>query len=278
MNAISEEALLEHRSRKFRLREDLRLKHLDDAINFVEERGFVFLWPIKGVDLPSLWTAVAGARPVANEHDDPGHITWGWKDEMLDKRRWYYAKLLRGKATIVSLKTLPYFYALTDRVAEMDDFLLAYEAGHLTHEAKRVAEVLLEHGPQNTVNLRRLARLSSQDSKARFDRALVTLQKGMWVVPIGVAEAGAWRYSFVYELFDRWHSLVPDQARGIKETEAREYLINLYLVSVGAAPHDSHRKLFGWSRKDILRALDGLRQAGAVIELEDGRWANAYIG
>ncbi|MCK7520523.1 MAG: hypothetical protein MZV64_23930 [Ignavibacteriales bacterium] len=50
------------------------------ASTFVNRRGFVFFWPISGIDLPSLWTAVAGDRPVADKHDDPGHITWGWKD------------------------------------------------------------------------------------------------------------------------------------------------------------------------------------------------------
>ena len=49
--------------------------------------------------MPSLWTAVAGDRPVADAHDDPGHITWGWKDRSLDKKIWYYGKILRRKAT-----------------------------------------------------------------------------------------------------------------------------------------------------------------------------------
>ncbi len=52
-----------------------RLATVDQAIKFVQERGFVFFWPIKGVEFPSLWTAVAGNRPVSNEHDDPGHVT-----------------------------------------------------------------------------------------------------------------------------------------------------------------------------------------------------------
>ena len=53
--------------------------------------------------MPSLWVAVAGDRPVPDEHDDPGHVTWGWKDGLLGKRRWYYGRVLRKRNTFISL-------------------------------------------------------------------------------------------------------------------------------------------------------------------------------
>ena len=80
----------------------------------VNERGFIYFWPIKDITMPNLWVAVAGDRKVADAHDDPGHATWGWKDSMLGKRQWYYAKVLRKKATMISLKTAPFFYALSE--------------------------------------------------------------------------------------------------------------------------------------------------------------------
>ncbi|MSP13309.1 MAG: hypothetical protein EXR62_10185 [Chloroflexi bacterium] len=48
---------------------------MEEAITYLNQRGFIFFWPIKDVVLPSLWGAVAGNRPVAAEHDDPGHVT-----------------------------------------------------------------------------------------------------------------------------------------------------------------------------------------------------------
>jgi hypothetical protein len=36
---------------------------------------------------------------VPNDHDDPGQITWRWKDDKLGKNIWYYGKILRRKAT-----------------------------------------------------------------------------------------------------------------------------------------------------------------------------------
>jgi len=201
MLRLSAARLADYRARTFHLTS--RLRNTRQALSFVEARGFVFFWPIRGCDLPSLWVATAGNRPVPSQHDDPAHITWRWKDEMLDRKLWHYAKLLRGRATIVSLKILPYFYALSERVADLDDYRLAYEAGGLSRAAADVAEALRRHGALDTVQLRREAHLSSEAAKARFDHALVELQRGLWVVPIGVAEAGAWRYAFIYELLDR---------------------------------------------------------------------------
>ncbi|MGW8251657.1 MAG: AlkZ-related protein, partial [Anaerolineales bacterium] len=97
-----------YRSRTFRTMPGNRLRTRDEAVDFVKERGFILFWPIKGITYPSLWTAVAGDRPVADQHDDPGHVTWGWKDALLGGQAWYYAKVLRKKSTIISLPVAPY--------------------------------------------------------------------------------------------------------------------------------------------------------------------------
>jgi len=274
---LDDSQLKTYRSRTFRLTNRLRLRSPRDALAFVEERGFVFFWTITGVDLPSLWTAVAGDRPVAEEHDDPGHVTWGWKDSLLSERRWYYGKLLRGKSTIASLQVAPLFYALSERVGDLDDYRLGYEDGHLSREATVVADVLLEHGPQHTVALRRLAHLSSDASKSRFDKAITDLQRGLWVVPIGVAEAGAWHYAFIYELLDRWLPQIARQARRIPRTQAQERLAGLYLDSVGAAVPKAWARLFGWKLEEVEKTLTVLKRARRAVLLDDGRWATSRL-
>ena len=274
---VTSARLRAYRARTFRLSPGLRLRTPRQALSFVEERGFVFFWAIEGVDLPSLWTAVAGNRRVASEHDDPGHVTWGWKDSLLSQRRWFYAKLLRGRSMMVSLKTLPYFYALSDRVGDLDDYELAYEAGRLSREARTIADALRVHGAQHTVALRKFAHLSSRASKPRFDKGLHDLQRGLWVVPVGVAEAGAWRYAFIYELLDRWLPGIARQARHIPQDAARRHLAGLYLDSVGAAETAAVRSLFRWSRAEVDAALEALVSRGAALRLEDGRWASSRL-
>jgi hypothetical protein len=266
--AITAAAWRAYRQTTFRLKPGLKLKHPDDAVRFVDERGFVYFWPNKGVDMPSLWAGVAGNRPVADAHDDPGHVTWGWKDKLLPARRWYYGKLLRGRATMVALDTLPYFYALSENYGDVDDYLLQYDEGRLSQEAKGIIEVLLAQGPTHTVGLRRETRMTTKDRNTRFERALTELQVGLKILPVGVAEVGAWRYSFIYELLDRHYAEVPAAARPIGRGAARGHLIDLYLRSVGAAKEAQIVSLFRWKPAEVQAALAGLAQGGCALPME----------
>ena len=257
-----------YRAATFRLSPRLKLKSPDDAVRFVDERGFVYFWPNKGVDLPSLWSAVAGDRPVVDAHDDPGHITWGWKDKLLPSKRWYYGKLLRGRATMVALPVLPYFYALSENFGDAADYLLQYDEGRLSQAAKAILEVLLAQGPLHTVGLRRETRMTAKDSNTRFDRALTELQVGLKILPVAVAEVGAWRYSFVYELIDRHFPDLPQAARPIGRAQARCHLLDLYLQSVGAATQAQMVSLFRWKPAEVQAALLALAQSGRARAVE----------
>lgn len=266
-----------YRANTFRTRRKDQLHDVADAIEFVNQRGFVTLWPIKGVDLPSLWTAVAGERPVGSAHDDPGHVTWGWKDSMLGERVWYYAKLIRGKATFVSLDTIPYFYALSERVGDLDDYMLAYDEGRLTWEEKSVADAILNHGAMHTLDLRRRSYLEAAGAKSRFDRAITSLQRGLWILPIGIARAGAWKYAFIYELVDRWYPEILEAARGISLKDAYQELTRMYLDSIGAIQPVKIARLFRWKLENVRRTLENLEKGGLARPLEDGRWATSRL-
>lgn len=263
-----------HRDRTYRLMPGARLISKEQAIAWVNERGFAYFWPIKEVTLPSLWSAVAGDRPVADEHDDSGHVTWGWKDELLGARAWYYAKVLRKKATFISLDVVPYFYALSENYGEPEqDYLVQYDEGRLTVEAKTLYETLLAQGPLDTVSLRKLARMTSKASDSPFNRALEMLQADFKILPVGIAEAGAWKYAFVYECTHRHFPDLPERGRPIRQAEARAKLVELYLRSVGAASMRDVTLLFGWPAREVKQAVDALA-AGGIAQQEivvDGR-------
>ena len=279
MTASFTKRLRDYRAQVFRSAPGLRVKTIDEAIAFVNARGFAFFWPIKDVPLPNLWAAVAGDRPVADAHDDPGHVTWGWKDAMLGQRKWYYAKVLRKKSTLIALDTAPYFYALSENFGSPDeDYLLQYEQGVLSVDAKAVYEALLRDGPQHTVQLRRSAGLGNSDSDYRFNRALLELESDFKVLPIGVAQAGAWRYSFICEIVARHYPRLPEQARAISQSQARARLAELYLRSVGVMRARDVTKLFGWKAATANRTLEqlaevGVAQYGVALPDQPGEWA-----
>ena len=276
MPTINLTKLNSHRTRTFNLPPGKRLSSPAQALTFVNKRGFVYFWPIKGIEMPSLWTAVAGERPVADKHDDPGHITWRWKDGSLDKKTWYYGKILRKKATMISLDVAPYFYALSENYGSPeDDYLVAYEEGRLPQAAKQVYEVLLKEGALNTIDLRRAAKLTNA-KESEFNKALEILQSDFKILPVGVSDAGAWKYSFIYEIVPRHYPNLPEQARKIGEKEARAKLVELFFESVGAAQEGDVNKLFGWKKELTARTITGLVAKRMLLESEHpkqkGQW------
>ena len=264
------------RRRTFNLPPSKPLSTPAQALRFVEARGFIYFWPISGIDLPSLWTAVAGDRPVADAHDDPGHVTWGWKDGALGKKIWYYGKILRRKATIISLEAAPYFYALSENYGSPEeDYLIAYQEGRLTQASKQIYETLLDNGALNTLELRRQAKLANA-KESEFNKALEQLQADFKILPVGVAEAGAWRYSFIYEIVTRHFPDLPEQARPISESQARTKLLELFFASVGAAQLRDVTKLFGWSKDLAERTVKKLAEQEMITKVShpkhEGEW------
>ncbi|HOW90892.1 MAG TPA: hypothetical protein PK883_01135, partial [Anaerolineaceae bacterium] len=256
MRYISSAKLTEYRNQTFRFRSDLRLKEPQQAVDFVNERGFIFFWPVKGYSFPSLWGAVAGDRPVADEHDDPGHVTWNWKDSLLDKKVWYYARILKRKNTFISLDMVRYFYALSPNYGEPEaDFADQYNQGLLPLEAKLIFEALVRKGPLDTLSLRKEAHLSGSNSTSPFNRALDLLQQQFKVLPIAISEAGAWKYAFVYDLTHRYFPELPEQARFISESRALEQILMQFFTTMGAANLKKITSLFQWSADRARNAL-----------------------
>jgi hypothetical protein len=248
MPTIEIKRLKAYRARTFHLMPTNRLTSPAGALDFVNERGFVYLWPIKGIDLPSLWMAVAG------------------EDAALPEKIWYYGKILRRKATIISLDIASFFYALTENYGSPEeDYLLAYEEGRLTQAAKQIYESLLDKGVLDTISLRKEARLLNAKESV-FNRAMEDLQKDFKILPVGVAEVGAWKYAFRYDITARHMPALAEQARLIGEADARQKLVEVYFASVGAAQLRDVTRLFGWPPELVRRTVDRLMEKGGLEE------------
>jgi len=275
---VTSDRIKEYRSHTFGYHPKDRVKTKDEAIQYVNKRGFIYFWPIYGITLPSLWGAVSGDRPVPNDHDDPGHVSWGWKDSLLGKHVWFYGKILRRKATIISMEIAPYFYALTENYGSPEeDYLTIYEQGRMTQEAKVVYEALLENSPIDTISLRKASHLTSHESESRFNRALTDLQADFKIMPVDVVDAGSWHYSFAYDIVARYEPTLLEKARFLGELDARQKILELYIHSVGAAQLRDLVKLFGWKPPDITQAVERLELQGIIqnhqeVDCLPGEW------
>jgi hypothetical protein len=255
----------------YRLRPDLRLRTEEEAAQWVDACGFTLLFPVKNIELPNLWEAICGRRrALTSEHYSEGmDETWTWKDTLPARKRIFYAKILRGKATLISLRMLPYFYALSENFGEIDDYLLEYEDGRLTDEAKRVYEALLRHGqPASTGILRREAGLDGKANMTRFDRAVYELQRGFKIAKVGISETNAWKYSYVYDLFIRVFPDVPGLAREITRGQAMRRLVTQYLSTVVVASEQQIGRLFSWEPEATTRLIERMVGKGLIEPVE----------
>lgn len=262
----------ELRDTRYRRRREVALRTEAEAEHFIQQVGFCFLFPVQGVELPSLWEAInGGQREIPRHHHDYAlHLAWSWKDSLPTQRRVFYAKLLKAKPTLVSLDLLPCFYALSENYGEMQDYLEAYEAGRMSEEAKRIYEILLSHGPCNTGILRREAGLAH--NSARFDRAILELQRSLRIAKCGISDANRWKYCYVYEILPRW---LPEQVEAgvqMRSGEAMQALIARYLETVVLSTPGQIIHLFEWSPERTQRILRRMLASGTLqeVELDDG--------
>ena len=180
---------------------------------------------------------------------------------------------------MIAMDTVPYFYALSENYGAPDeDYLTLYEQGRLTLEAKSIYEALWDNGPLDTVALRKAVRMTSRESDAWFNRALAGLQSDFKILPVGVTQAGAWRYAFAYDVVARHYPELPERARFIGDVEARKELVKKYFLSVGAAQMRDVSKLFQWKSNMLVKTIDDLVASDILVrEQESANNADRWL-
>jgi len=263
---ITREELESLRDVRYHRLPHLRLRNEEEAARFVDEVGFCLVFGGQEMELPNLWEAILGkrARSLPPYHHWATDLAWRWKDSLPAHKRVLYGKFLHGKPLLVSLRIFPHLYALSENYGGLDDYLVEYEEGRLSQEAKRVYEALLRCGPLPTSHLRREAGLAGKANARRFERALVELQAGLKIVKVGISDANRWKYCYVYDLLPRWMPQVVEQARTITLSQARRAILGQYLRTVIAAPPSQIAWLFGWRMQEMEKACASLAEEGKV--------------
>src|SRR6059036_1061272 len=87
-----------------------------DAERFIEQIGFAACMTDSRRPGPSMYVAVCGRRdavlPRTIQTDPESSQTWLLKAELLARGNVYYAKLARGKATLLAPRMIPHFHAV----------------------------------------------------------------------------------------------------------------------------------------------------------------------
>jgi hypothetical protein len=147
------------------------------AAAYVDELGFVLLFPAARTLAPSLWEAVAGpdAEPFETGMGEPESLVWAWKDELPQAGLAWYGKFVHGRGSLLSPRLLA---ALYRGAGEPDD----HAAFDLPAEAHQIADALLA-GPLTTAALREIV-----GDRNRYQRAITALQRQLLVTSAGTSQ------------------------------------------------------------------------------------------
>jgi hypothetical protein len=267
------------RDNKFRRSPARRVHGERGALAFVRDVGFCSTFYRFPEGVACLWEAVAGRAnprwPRHSHHDAGVGLTWSLKDVLPASKRVYYGKLLKGRPLLVALDLFPMFYALVRGSQRARDYKVEYEAGRLSHTARRIMDAMLEEHPQYTRELRGNVFMLEPSKTREFERAMAELQQGLWLVKS--EERYEPTFSYRWDLLERW---LPDEVaegRRLSRAAAVAGMIERYTRGAVFTTERQLARLFGLRSDEIARAVRTLARGGTIradceIDGWPGRW------
>jgi hypothetical protein len=243
-------ALAHERGRRWSI-DGPRVETLERAAAFVGDVHCALLFPFEAVALPSLWEAIAGPDeiPFATWGTNEDRV-WGWKDELPAQGLAWYGKLVRKRATLVSPALLTDLYPGDGK---SDD----HRRVPLEADARRVAAALGGGAMPQSI-LREDVGLAGKQGKARFDRAMIELQRHVLVTHAGVWEQDA---GWATAMIALTSSVFDVGGRHDPVAAAAKYLATALEVT----PADLGRA-FAWPLANAQAALAALVSRGEAVE------------
>ena len=103
--------------------------------------------------------------------------------------------------------------------------------------------------------------MSSTASSARFQRALDQLQYELKILPVGISEAGAWRYAFIYDILPRHFPDLEAKSHSITEMAARDQILLRFVTSLGETNLAEVKRFFGWKENTCINAVQRINES-----------------
>lgn len=250
------------------------------AMNFIHRVGFCFLFRAIAPEIPSLWHAVHGVRPDRADNStrdaDRSSFLWELKASLPASREVFVGKLILQRPTVVSREFIPYFYAVSGRTGERDDYLRESLRGTLSPMARRIMDLFRRRPYLTTPKIRELLGRSGSPLRASIEQALGELQGKMYIGRGG--DAGAPNDSG----WSPVHVLFPKEVRRsrlISPEHARSFILERHFRNLLVTTVADIRHTFRWSRQEIYQALGDLNRRGIVGNEQPphGGVVNSYI-
>ena len=212
-----------YRDRMWRRDTELRVEDARAAEEFIESVGFCAALTDIRRPGPSLYLAVCGRRdaqmPRNVQKDPEASLTWTIKDQVMRQGRVYYGKLIKGRATFMARRLVPFFNTLwgVPRLAERK---------LLSAESLAVLRVLRREWEMATPDLRLETGIPE---RSRLTRALDELQRTFKVIPTDVTYEPS--FTYIWSLTETRFGAELNQK--VTKEEALKEIARAYLVSAG---------------------------------------------
>jgi hypothetical protein len=182
------------------------------------------------------------------QKDPEASLTWTLKDEIMERGRVYYAKLVRGKSMFVAPRMIPFFHAVWGiRKAE--------ESRRLSRQARAVLKVLRSEWEMGTADLRDESGV--KDRKA-FASAMDELQAAMIVIPAAAYYLPKFTYVWTLAV-----ARFPDALRRrVSRDSALREIARCFLSGAGMTIPGELARVTGLSRPDAGRGNRALVAGG----------------
>lgn len=186
-----------------KLFEEKTLTTEEEALEFINKYGCITLFPIRGFSFPNLYQSTAGKNK-----DEKFEKAWQWADNLSEKKKIHYGKLVRKQVTLISTEMFPCFYKLCRK-------------HKLSAAAQSIFGFLKKRRATSTTLLKKNLNLVGKAKKYEFMKAIDELQMTFSIAIVGRERSPKMTYS--YDLIERWMPTeLLKKAEDISEAAAKE--------------------------------------------------------
>lgn len=251
-----------YRDTTWRRDPDRQIESVYEAERFVDEVGFCASLTDSRRPGPSLFVAVCGRRdahmPRNVQKDPESNLAWTLKDQVMQRGKCFYAKILRTHATFISSELLPAFVSLLGVPRKN-------ETEVLDKDCQAILKVLRREWEMGTKDLRVA---SGVLERVRFDRAMVRLQKAFKLMPVEVLYKPT--FTYIWSIPEARFKLQFDKVKSITREDALKEIARAYLNGAGMTMRGELARFTGLGSPDAGLGNWGLVDEGYAERLGPG--------
>jgi hypothetical protein len=267
------------RDKKHRRTPSLAVTNERQALAFIKSVGFCLASKADGLEVPNLWDAVSSEHSLNGngEAKRKYYLSYAWDIQSIlpNHGAVYYGKVFKRRPSLVSREYFPYFYALSGRSGERDEYNTAFLEGELSATAKAIMDKLMKSSPMTVRELRASFSGKGKHGAEAVERAVEELQRKMFICKL----VGN-NHKFGTEWLPLTRCFAPEikRAQKISVEAARCKVLEKYFDNQLISSVDAIHRVFGWSKKVIFQTLGRLVGSGVITATVSLDGKKGYYG